>query len=303
MPLPATKGFRNFVGHEKQVDMLRRQLAGAKARGELFPPTRLTGPSGAGKTLLAESIADEFGTRLYLTNGNDPVASFAATMVFDSYRDHQRDLQRWVGTMAISIAPGDAEEFLCGARRGQLDWVRLLRKFVGRHAQTRPDFNWSSRRFSDLLGVVPGKRRGTGRPKVMAVLDTSGSLNRKLLELISAELARLPTDHTVTVVECDAEIQRVYPYRPLKSVCGRGGTDLRPPFDSALQTKHAPDLVVYFTDGRGAAPSKPPCVPVLWCLTPRGKAANKLGRHSEDVGPRRTVPRLPNGRPIDPVPG
>lgn len=62
--------FRGFVGHKKIVDRLRRQLAGAKARGEPFPPTLFTGPSGVGKTLLAKSLAQEYGTALKVTNGN-----------------------------------------------------------------------------------------------------------------------------------------------------------------------------------------------------------------------------------------
>lgn len=69
--------FHRFVGHKRQVDLLRRQLVGAKARGEPFPPTLFSGPSGVGKTLLAESLAAEYGTVLTLANGYDSVAELS----------------------------------------------------------------------------------------------------------------------------------------------------------------------------------------------------------------------------------
>ncbi|MDA1043715.1 MAG: VWA-like domain-containing protein [Verrucomicrobia bacterium] len=59
---------------------------------------------------------------------------------------------------------------------------------------------------------------------------------------------------------------------------GRGGTDLRPPFESAFLGKHRPDWVVYFTDGHGKAPDAPPKVPVIWCLTLSGKMPCAWGR-------------------------
>jgi len=112
----------------------------------------------------------------------------------------------------------------------------------------------------------------------MAVIDTSGSVTTDLLELINAELARLAKDYEVTVVECDAVIQQVYRYQPLKVFHGRGGTDFRPPFEPGFLRQHKPDLVIYFTDGAGPAPESQPRVRVLWCLIPLGEAPCTWGR-------------------------
>lgn len=76
MPRPVPT-FRKFIGHKRQVDLLRRQLAGAKSRGEPFPTTLFSGPSGVGKTLLAESLAQEYGTQLIETNGHESLEEFA----------------------------------------------------------------------------------------------------------------------------------------------------------------------------------------------------------------------------------
>lgn len=134
------------------------------------------------------------------------------------------------------------------------------------------------RRFPDLVGIVPGKHRRGEPPKIMAVVDTSGSITPELLELIDAELRLLARHYAVVVVECDAEIHAVYDYRPLGSVSGRGGTDFRPPFDREFLQKHRPDLVVYFTDGRGPAPDQKPGVRVVWCLVPGEEPPAEWGR-------------------------
>lgn len=179
--------------------------------------------------------------------------------------------------LGIGHHAGQQECDLSRGKRGQLDWVRLLRRFVGRHLAIRPDFTRPARRFPDLVGVLPGKRRRGGRPHILAVIDTSASMTVRLLEQVNGELARLAAEHKVTVVENDARIQRVYPYRRIKSVAGRGGTDLRPPFERSFIQTHRPDLIVYFTDGLGPAPSDQPGLPVLWCLTPHGKTPAQWG--------------------------
>jgi hypothetical protein len=165
-----------------------------------------------------------------------------------------------------------------GRGRGRLDWRHHLRRHVGRLRSIRPVFDRPPRRAPDLIGVWPARGRLPGRPRVMAVVDTSGSMTDALLEQIDAELARLARGFTVLVVESDAAVQRTYPYRRLGDFVGRGGTDFRPPLEPAFLRRHRPDLVVFFTDGCGPAPAVPPRVPVLWCLSPGGRRPAPWGR-------------------------
>lgn len=173
--------------------------------------------------------------------------------------------------LGIGHEPREAQQEIEGEVDNKLDWRRLLRQYVGRVVQLRPVFNRPPRRFPELVGIMPGRRRQSTRPIIMAVLDTSGSITPELLEQINAELAGLAKDYEVTVVECDTIIHRVYRYKPLKDVCGRGGTDLCPPLEQKFLRKHHPDLIVYFTDGYGPAPDKPPGPPLVWCLVPGGE--------------------------------
>jgi predicted metal-dependent peptidase len=174
---------------------------------------------------------------------------------------------------------GHGQYDLAGSPQGHLDWRRLLRRYVGQVLQVRPTFSRPSRRFPDLVGIVPGQRRQGALPRVMAVIDTSGSVMPELLQLISAELALLARRHTVVVVECDAVVHAVFEYRaPLQTVQGRGGTDFRPPLAREFLQEHRPDLVVYFTDGFGPAPERAPTVPLIWCLVPGGERPARWGR-------------------------
>lgn len=154
--------------------------------------------------------------------------------------------------------------------RSQVDWRSALRRYAGRTLSRRPTFAKPPRRFPDLLGIVPGHSWQGEKPCVMAVIDTSGSIADRTLQEISEELGAMAKRFEVVVVECDSKILDSYPFRPLAQVRGRGGTDFRPPLEPAFLRKNRADLVVYFTDGFGPAPEKPPRVPVAWCLTEGG---------------------------------
>jgi len=180
--------------------------------------------------------------------------------------------------LGIGKNAGGAEQALSEPDSGQVPWNRLLRRYVGSVLQSQPDFLRPPRRFPNLVGIVPGRRRRGTKPRIMAVIDTSGSITDETLDAINGELVYLGRDHDVLVVECDAEIHGVYAYSRIESVGGRGGTDLRPPFAVDFLRKHKPDLMIYFTDGEGPAPDRPSRVPTVWCLTPGGTPPADWGR-------------------------
>lgn len=165
-----------------------------------------------------------------------------------------------------------------GGGMAVIPWQQVLRKYVGRSLCRRPIFTRPPRRFPDLVGILPGRGRQGSKPRIMAAIDTSGSMSQGILSDISAELSVMSRTHDVIVVECDTEIKAVYPYRPISEIQGRGGTDFRPVFDSAFLMQHRPDLVVYFTDGHGKAPVDAPRIPVIWALTENGRMPCPWGR-------------------------
>ena len=171
---------------------------------------------------------------------------------------------------ANGIGCGDISgggEMEVGKGKAWVPWRKILRRCIGKLVERKPVYWRPPRRFPHLAGIVPGRGRAPKKLSVMAVIDTSGSMSNQTIADIAAELAVMSRKHKVTVVECDCEVNAVYPYRKIMMVQGRGGTDLRPPLDAEFLKQQKADLVVYFTDGQGPAPDTPPKVPVIWCMT------------------------------------
>jgi predicted metal-dependent peptidase len=166
----------------------------------------------------------------------------------------------------------------------QVDWKNALSMFV---AKTRaPAHTWSrpNRRFPNLVGVVPGRAyasRATTRPKLNVVIDTSQSMLSGELEEIARHLGTIAEHAHITIVECDTECIRSYAFTgALHDIAGRGGTDLRPPFESDFLSRHPADGLVYFTDGDGPFHKQQPSLPVLWVLTKKKKFACPWGERT-----------------------
>lgn len=158
------------------------------------------------------------------------------------------------------------------AGRREIDWQRVVEKHVGQSARREAVFHRPPRRMPQLVGVVPGTVSRRVRPRVLAAIDTSSSMEPSDFGRIRYELVKLDRFAEATVVECDQEIRRWYPFRgTLDQIQGRGGTDLRPVLDPKWLASHSVELVLYFTDGQGRAPKSPPPVNVVWCLTGQGK--------------------------------
>lgn len=156
-----------------------------------------------------------------------------------------------------------------------MDWKHALAMFVARIRA--PAHTWSrpSRRFPNLVGRVPGRAytaRTITRPKLLVAIDTSLSMKARELEEISRHLKLIAEHATLTIVECDTERTRSYAFTgAVTEVAGRGGTDLRPPFEAVFLAQTQPNGIVYFTDGDGPVPEAPPSVATLWVLTKRDK--------------------------------
>jgi predicted metal-dependent peptidase len=183
------------------------------------------------------------------------------------------DVRGAAGLLAGQL-PGNLIESLAGCDEEPeqyMDWKAALQAFVGRfrtpvHTYARPN-----RRFPDRVGIVPGRiffPNQAEQPKLLVAIDTSGSMSPEELVEVARQLVLLSHLAELTIVECDAQIHRTYPFAGrLPDVVGRGGTDLRPVFAPDFLREHRPDGVVYFTDGIGPHPAEDPGVKTLWVLT------------------------------------
>jgi predicted metal-dependent peptidase len=157
-------------------------------------------------------------------------------------------------------------------RPAQVDWRRQLRMFCASSGHTR--LVHTMRRASRRYGTWPGlgKRR---EMRLLVAVDTSGSISDGDLSDFFAEITamwRLGAE--VTVLECDATVQRCWTYdgRLPDRIGGRGGTAFDPVFQWARERGMRWDALLYLTDGFAAAPSQPPPCPILWVLSRTGSA-------------------------------
>ncbi|MFC1610097.1 VWA-like domain-containing protein [Myxococcota bacterium] len=189
--------------------------------------------------------------------------------------------------------PADKVIALAGGAVARTDWTSVLRSLIWRLSQPTPSLLRPSRRFPHLVGIVPGRTKTPKRPDLLAVLDTSGSMNdSRILATIRSEVHVLHSLADILVVECDARVHREYRYTgELVDVVGGGGTSFVEPLTQRFLEQRRADLVLYFTDGAGTAPSRPPPIPVLWCLI--GEFARKPASWGQSLHIRVGATRAP----------
>jgi predicted metal-dependent peptidase len=153
-------------------------------------------------------------------------------------------------------------------RKPRIDWRRKLRIFAAGGYRTRvvP----TNRRMSKRFGTFPGIRIQREQ-RVAVVIDTSGSIGKDQLEMFFSEIHGVwRTGAEVLVVECDAAVQRTYPYKGKtpQDVSGGGGTAFDPAFQWLRQPQNGRfDACLYLTDGYGPEPQVRPRCPVMWVVT------------------------------------
>ena len=179
------------------------------------------------------------------------------------------------GGIGIGNVPGCVEELLDSLKPPSQDWREILGDYVTKcHAEQR---RWhpSSRRHIWRGVYLPSIR--SERLNAVVAIDTSGSTCAYVERFFSEMLGIVQSvcsQYEITLIECDYGIQNVQQLTELSpavknkkwKVHGLGGTDFHPVFDYVKDNNLTPDVMVFFTDGWGAAPDDAPDYPVIWCL-------------------------------------
>lgn len=149
------------------------------------------------------------------------------------------------------------------------DWKELLYRFVSEVVHN--DYTWSkpNPRFipSGLyLPILESLEVG----KVVFAIDTSGSIDTRLLSEIIAELKEAMSLFSVpvTVIHCDTKVQKVEELHEDDTITpvGRGGTNFQPVFDYVNEHLEDAKAIIYFTDGDASDRYKEPDCPVMWMI-------------------------------------
>jgi Holliday junction resolvasome RuvABC ATP-dependent DNA helicase subunit len=73
--------FHGFYGQRPKVRFLKKQLQGAQALGQPMPHLLITGPTGGGKTRLANALAQEAGAQRWTVHGKASPSHLCGTLV------------------------------------------------------------------------------------------------------------------------------------------------------------------------------------------------------------------------------
>ena len=214
------------------------------------------------------------------TKGFDPdytprIAAGAAERCRERLTSAVQQAERTRGTL-----PAGLKRIVEAVLRPEIGWKELLAQFVTSCYGGSRRWLPPARRHV-WQGLYLQSRRSEKLRAVVAV-DTSGSTSDDLPSFFSELNALLGTfgAYELTVIQCDATVGAVEtfddasplpPNRKWKAT-GGGGTDFRPVFRYVDEHPGLdPALLIYFTDGFGDCPERPPAYPVMWLLTKDGR--------------------------------
>lgn len=154
-----------------------------------------------------------------------------------------------------------------------ITWKQVLKRYIGTipdgHRKTRTRLSRRQPERYDISGSINDRII-----KLIVAIDTSGSMSIETLERIMVELFDIIGSRLceVTVIECDAEIQRIYKARTPQDISyeiqGGGGTSFVPVIEYINSNRYFRDaILIYFTDGMGDhSIPKPLTLRIMWVL-------------------------------------
>jgi len=169
--------------------------------------------------------------------------------------------------------PSSIKDIIKAMERSQIDWVDVLRRFVGGDQPQDFSYRRPNRRQWYLNEVITPTSNMVGCGHVVVAIDTSGSVRNKELSYFLGELNEITKNsgaESVTVIQCDADVQKVVRYEKGEDieqfeVKGRGGTRVMPVFDYIDKENIKVDNFIYFTDmGIFDYPTSDVGYPILW---------------------------------------
>ena len=153
----------------------------------------------------------------------------------------------------------------------KLPWREILSRFITENAKN--DYTWTqpNKRYLYSGLYLPGLNVPT-LGTIAVIIDTSGSISQKELDIFASELLSILTIYPGTeikVIYVDTKVaatETVDIYDFQLHAKGGGGTDFKPGFEYIEKEALMPSCVIYFTDGWCSSFPEAPDYPTLWVL-------------------------------------
>ena len=195
--------------------------------------------------------------------------------------DHQlKEIASEIKKKGRGLIPNELSQYLDSLfeiKEPVLDWKAYLRRFSSQSLKvfTKKTRRKPNKRFYGNPALKIKQRKNT-----LVAIDTSGSVsNKELLEFFNEIYHIYKSGTDVTVIECDADIQRIYEYKGKLedlSVQGRGGTDFEPVFAYLYENRDKYNNLIYLTDGECSPPVTQVLKPILWVHSSTSKINESL---------------------------
>lgn len=160
------------------------------------------------------------------------------------------------------------------------NWKAYFRRILGNSYKifTKKSYRKLSKRFEGSAGVKVKKKH-----RVLVAIDTSGSVSgEELLEFFNEihHIYKAGTD--ITILECDAKIQREYRYKGSfdGKVHGRGGTNFTPVVEYYNKHREKFTVLIFFTDGYAPVDHLKTKKSMIWMITSTGDHSQKYPGHT-----------------------
>lgn len=193
--------------------------------------------------------------------------------VYESAKVHGR---------TVGTEPGGMRERASVQPSQTVDWRRVFAERL----QSLVPSDYRSYPFSKRhlwRGVLLPSLGGRTVGRILFAIDTSGSMDIKILGEIVDQLDQLRqlTGCSITLVHFDSALQKEIDLEEdglsggltaeadVLDMCGRGGTDIRVPFQVLERRMRASDNfvgIVVATDGFGPLPTLEPAIPTVWLV-------------------------------------
>jgi predicted metal-dependent peptidase len=227
------------------------RAAVVRALGSGNPADLAPAPGQKGPPEAEAEQAREWRERLMRAHTGDGEHSMLRCLIADLPRSRTP----WQQLLRTQLARGLS-------RRRTLSWSRPARSYIANQGRAGPQ-----RR----MPWEPGFSTSSPVPRLVVVVDVSGSIEPGLLERFAREVDAITRrqEAGLTLVIGDDRVRSVEQAEPGRSglselrFTGGGGTDFTPLLEEA--ERHRPDLIVVLTDLDGPAGHRPRC-PVIWAV-------------------------------------